>query len=455
MWEGRPGQFFGVRPDFVRYAHSRGVKVVVGMGFYSYGTEPEAPVQFLRSPASGDVPAGQFWASDTVLCPQQPETQDWMRRLVIDYLGRHELDGLAFQTGEVDFRNCACSRCADVPIDRYFLEAVDPILSAIYAHWPDYWVISNQLNRREYHETFKRMDERVWFLWESGVFPVCSAVGQQRDHVLSDGGAAALVRPEKFGFVYRFYMGGMCQPWLDERRTKIEQLLEWGRLCLRHQARLSCGLFQSRKPAIHPVFLQAMFSEMAWNCQMTNEEFLQRCERLKKFAPHDEVYAHLISDPPAVQEPGPGRVRHRKRLVGLDRRAVIDQFHGIRGQFIGDLNVSTMMGDVLHAESDPAVYWFDVQMPVTGARLLLVGCRDDMGHESQYVLEVTLNGNSLGTLDIDLPIGQGEGVEGFTNPGEFAIDLPASRLTERAEIELRLVSRYGWLYLREIVLESW
>ena len=440
-------------PELIEYAHRRGVKVVLGVGFYSYYSEVEAPPHLKRTPANLDIPRWQVWSTDRSLCPSHPANQEWMIAHTLEVLRRIRPDGLLFQTGEVDYRPCECEACAEIPIDELFVRTTQPILDAVRGEFgDDFWIISNQFNRPAYHERFREMDERITFLWERSCFPGSEGWANDPRSDPEEGRPVLRVRPGNSGYLVRLYMAGMGQAWLDRRRWAIGEWRKWCRVAVEEGASLLCSLYHTQYGAMREMFLPSLFFEMVWNGERSDEEFAAMLESVRHCTTPDPAYVHLLSDPPAeVRTHEDGSTTLAKNLRGLDRPDVIEQFRGIRGVSEADILQSEMMGDVLNPESDPARYTFHLDQDCPTAQLTIRGCLDDVGLEKDYVLEILLNGNSIGSHRPDWPVGQSSGRAGFTNAADWTIDLPALPAGLN-QFELRLHAPDGWVFYDRMIL---
>jgi len=452
VWEGH-GFLMGNFPDITEYAHRRGVKVVIGIGFYSYYSEVIAPPGLKRTPNAGTIPPGQLWASDRCLCPTDPDNQRWMARYVVDYLKRYEPDGLYFQTGEVDFRTCQCPRCKDIPIGELFVHTTEPILRAVREEFGnDFWIISGQLHRKHYYQAFPKMDERITFLWESSCFPVADGWGNDPTSRPDDGRAVLAMRPGNSGLLFRFYMAGMGQAWLDRRRWAVGQLRRWARVAFENQANILCGLFQTQLPARGEYRLPAIFSEIAWDPSRSDEHFDATAKRIAELTIADPARVHLLSDPPQQVKTSYNQVMLIKHLEGLHRPDPVEQFHGLRGEVVGDVLVSEMMGDVLMEDSDPAIYTFMVDHRPRSARLTIRGCLDDLQFQRQYTLQISLNDHEVGQFPLDnWPRGQCRDGMGFVNAMPWTVALPPED-AGLWKIRLKLHAADGWIFYDRLTL---
>ncbi len=454
LYEGPHGQLIDVEPELFRYAKRRGVELIPSMSFYSYATEAVAPSWCKRSPKRHKIPKGQLWATNSVMCPSDADTRKWMIEYVLDFIGRHQLRSLYFQIGDIDYAGCRCSACRRYSRADYFLFVTQPILKEIYRVFPDIRIIAGVLNWPEYFQTISKLDKRVEFLFEGGTFPSANSWGHERKSNPADVAAASNVREGKSGFVYRFYMGGMCAAWLDDRYWALGQLRDWLTEQKSVNAPIATGLMQRKPRAIEP-FLQAFFAQLCWKPDVYGKSFDNLILRVKRFAPLEQIYAGLISDSEEIIMKKQGRISYRKKLVGLQKFGQEEQFHGIRGEYIGDVLQSEMQGDIIHYETEFAEYTFKLKENLVKPKLVLTGCVDDNNRGGEYPLEIKIKGyKSIKVTDISLPKGKSVSVKGFINPGKFCVFLPYTLKKGVIKIRIKFLSKYGWIWLKEIYLSG-
>jgi hypothetical protein len=113
---------------FVDAAHARGVKVLSGVGIYSWGFDE------VIAKAPG-VAAGHTHA----MCPFREEAWEWQRR-VLDFLmePRWDLDGVSMQSA--DLGRCNCERCAARSPAEHHAEILVRSAEYVRAQRPE-WVI--------------------------------------------------------------------------------------------------------------------------------------------------------------------------------------------------------------------------------------------------------------------------------------------------------------------------
>ena len=103
-------------------AHRRGLKVLSGLGLYSWGFDAiiEAFPELSRTNARA-------------LCPSVPASQEWMRRVIDFILGEFDVDGLNMQSA--DQGRCECDACRRVPSGEYHARLNREIAQYIRARW--------------------------------------------------------------------------------------------------------------------------------------------------------------------------------------------------------------------------------------------------------------------------------------------------------------------------------
>lgn len=110
--------------DFVRYAHSRGVKVVAFMCPFRPGHE--------KPPGEG-LEAGSEGAGD---CPRDPENRRWYFNRLVELITREPLvDGICLETPEHDGIACPCPECRKNPYPG--VQMLNELVAEIKKHRPD------------------------------------------------------------------------------------------------------------------------------------------------------------------------------------------------------------------------------------------------------------------------------------------------------------------------------
>lgn len=104
-------------------AHQHGIKILSGLGVYSWGFE--AIIHANPHLSRGNA---------RTLCPSIPESWDWQRR-VIDYVLSFDLDGVTMQSA--DQGRCPCEQCAQWSNNEYHARLNDQVASYIKQNYPD------------------------------------------------------------------------------------------------------------------------------------------------------------------------------------------------------------------------------------------------------------------------------------------------------------------------------
>ena len=103
-------------------AHAHGIKVLSGLGVYSWGFEAIIRAHPHLSRGNGRT-----------LCPSVLESWAWQRR-VIDYMFSFPIDGVSMQSS--DQGRCPCAECAQWGDLEYHARLNDQVAAYIKANWP-------------------------------------------------------------------------------------------------------------------------------------------------------------------------------------------------------------------------------------------------------------------------------------------------------------------------------
>jgi hypothetical protein len=104
-------------------AHERGIRVYTGLGVYSWGFE-----EIIR--ANPRLSRG----NPNAMCASQPESWDWMRRIIDFAMTRFPVDGASLQSA--DQGRCTCSECRHWTDTEYHTRLDIRVSEYIRAHWP-------------------------------------------------------------------------------------------------------------------------------------------------------------------------------------------------------------------------------------------------------------------------------------------------------------------------------
>lgn len=105
-------------------AHERGIKILSGLGVYSWGFEEiiENHPRLSRG-------------NPRAMCPSEPESERWMQRVVDFVLSDFELDGVQMQSA--DQGRCQCQDCTQWGDVEYHARINDRTAQYIRSRWPD------------------------------------------------------------------------------------------------------------------------------------------------------------------------------------------------------------------------------------------------------------------------------------------------------------------------------
>jgi hypothetical protein len=104
-------------------AHARGLKVLSGLGLYSWGFE--AIIE-----ANPRLSRGNYQA----MCPSVPESHEWMDRVVDFVMGGFGLDGLNMQSA--DQGRCSCDECKSLSTVEYHARLNTRVAQYVNDRWP-------------------------------------------------------------------------------------------------------------------------------------------------------------------------------------------------------------------------------------------------------------------------------------------------------------------------------
>ena len=108
-------------------AHKRGVRVLYGLGLYSWGFDKiiaETPE------VQGSNPAA--------MCASRSASHAVMERLVDYLLGQYDFDGFHFESG--DLGRCECGHCRQKPDHLYHIELNRRMAAYVKQQWPDKFI---------------------------------------------------------------------------------------------------------------------------------------------------------------------------------------------------------------------------------------------------------------------------------------------------------------------------
>jgi hypothetical protein len=107
----------------VQAAHDRGLRVLSGLGVYSWGFDAiiEANPHLSRT-------------NPSAMCPSVAESRSWMERVTDFVMGGFELDGLNLQSA--DLGRCTCPECVRFSTVEYHTRLIGEAARYIDARWP-------------------------------------------------------------------------------------------------------------------------------------------------------------------------------------------------------------------------------------------------------------------------------------------------------------------------------
>ncbi len=104
-------------------AHEQGIRVYTGLGVYSWGFE-----EIIR--ANPRLSRG----NPNAMCASQPESWDWMRKVIDFAMTRFPVDGASLQSA--DQGRCKCDQCRRWTDTEYHTRLDIRVSEYIRAHWP-------------------------------------------------------------------------------------------------------------------------------------------------------------------------------------------------------------------------------------------------------------------------------------------------------------------------------
>lgn len=144
---------------FVAAAHARGLKVLSGVGVYSWGFDE----------VIARVPEVSASEHPHAMCLHRPAAWDWQRR-VLDFLmdSRWGLDGISMQSA--DLGRCECERCRKLSPGAYHAELLVRCAEYVRAARPD-WAIGQacwgmRVDEPEEVEHLRRISQAVDYMVE-------------------------------------------------------------------------------------------------------------------------------------------------------------------------------------------------------------------------------------------------------------------------------------------------
>jgi hypothetical protein len=139
----------------IKSAHDHGIKVISGLGTYSWGFRE---IILANPRLNGGNP--------NAMCASEPESHEWMRRIVDFEFERFPIDGVSMQSA--DQGRCNCTRCARFGDAAYHAALISRTADYIRSKWPQKIVgMSNwgvSFSNPADKETFARMSQGLDYI---------------------------------------------------------------------------------------------------------------------------------------------------------------------------------------------------------------------------------------------------------------------------------------------------
>lgn len=262
-------------PQVIDYAHERNIRIIPGIGLYSYRTVEKAPVSLKRAvDAEGRIILDER-GSPARLCPSNRKNQEWMKEYVLKVISKLDIDGVHFETGSVDFGKCICKRCREISEGEGAVQQVNPIVDSILRVNPSLWVSCEFKNKPKYYPFFSNIDHRCTLIWWGWEFPGS----------IEEGKAALSVR-ENAGFGFQVYKGGvfkidrknagLMKKWREEFEMSLRCLWEWINMCREFNVTTLVFLIETPLYTKYSLFLPATLGEIARDPGQSWKEFKNR-----------------------------------------------------------------------------------------------------------------------------------------------------------------------------------
>jgi hypothetical protein len=252
-------------PDLIEYAHSRGIRIISGIGINSYGTALSAPAYLKRSTETN-------WC----LCPSEPENQRWMSEYLKNIIeSLPSLDGIYFQTGNVDFALCKCVLCKDLtPLDAavkqtvFAYEAVKSVSESIEV---SIGFMNNESNR----EVVSRLPIGIKVIWEGEISPGTLQEARDASNLRSDADT---------GWLFRLYhAGGEPLVVLQEMKARVPgRMREWTVNALEKKVWNMTALLETVEWGEKDLYIPCIFSETLWQSSMDKDSWTKRLKLLRQ-----------------------------------------------------------------------------------------------------------------------------------------------------------------------------
>jgi len=264
--------------------------------------------------------------------------------------------------------------------------------------------------------------------------------------------------PGHYGLLAKVYgQDFLVKGWRECRRHMLDEMNASIAEAIRRGAYEIDALIETRQYHNRRLYLPAVFAESAWSGGRITE---QRLERIRDITDLDQ----RISDPPQVEFREGSRHLIIKRPTGTEVDGGWDW-----GSLRVGVRIIANICDLL-SEREEADYTFHLpanfRQGLKAATLTITGAKDYLPEITEdYVLEVLVNGRSLGKLIS--PWRKGErvinrgtgGHDDSTKPqsylgiGDWRIEVPPDALDQETAVTLRFVEPDGLVMYEKMTLE--
>ena len=151
---------------FIAYAHAKGIRVIYGLGIYSWGYD-----QILRKYPS------VRGTSNQAMCGSKDESFDWVAKMIDFIFETLNVDGLHLESA--DQGRCRCSECERMDDFNYHCELNTRTAKYVKRKWPEKIVMVNMIS---------------WQSWDKKITKECEAeieklntLGKYADYIIDPG----------------------------------------------------------------------------------------------------------------------------------------------------------------------------------------------------------------------------------------------------------------------------
>ncbi len=170
----------------IKAAHDRGIKIICGMGVYSWGFDE------IIKKHPGVAGVNQQYPNDHVMCGSREESWEWQRKL-IDFMLKWDIDG--FHLEAADLGRCTCPDCmAKWPRNPdYFCEISARTAKYIREKMPEAYILVTTISWADWNTGFAAQD-----------LDSLVELGASVDCIFDQGHHACYIRPpERKPFIER------------------------------------------------------------------------------------------------------------------------------------------------------------------------------------------------------------------------------------------------------------